>query len=319
MLIDFTKIKTSFPSPSGRIPVIRADSDDNSGERQVWDSVWGYVTVSQTISFNYEKESKYRTFGDVTINGVFTINAVLAESDPESGVVEPDASKDEERFNLIKARYETLRNMFSEAGKKSAPEDVSKYGTSEDERCVELPSSMLAVNPEDENGEGIPVYMKPVSLNISESQWPVMIKYTASLREIPHVPCKLTVNGHTIDRAVIRIQAKKPVLKTQEYMFSSSCDMFFSGWQSRKYSIQGTISGTVAEGKSVPVNAKKFINSIMSGKLEVSRKSRDSGDDVYVDGKLQSILPELFVDSSSVQVDHENDGKGVKVSFTARE
>lgn len=283
-MIDFSRIPENY-SPTS-YPVMDA-----------YDSIWGFITVKQDISFDYEESQySYESPTIVTINGTFTINA------ESSARTNPSSALDESRFNTIKSKYDYLRDMFINASKQAFPESIADFGTVNDARCIKLPDILRG-----KNGENI--YMRPFTLSISDTQWPNQISYTAVLKEVLQPACKISVSGYIINDAVIDIVARRPRVSLEKYFNANSGELYFSGWEPRKYKLSGDLSGIIPSGSIFHDSALGLANSLMTGRTGI--------DKILSDGTTVQIIGDLFVDSSDFSA--VKSGTGIAVNIEGKE
>ena len=287
MLVDFTKIVQHEVSNS--LPVLEVNSVN------VYDPLWGYYTAGQELSFSYNDSGySYNSEGTVNIDGTFTIGA--EESGDFSGMT------DEQKFGVLKQKYDTLSQTFITAAKSIPPSGLLNYGTADDHRCVALPSQLVDSNSNT-------VYMRPFSLNIIETQWPIKISYKAVLKEVKQPDCKLLINGGIIDDGTIVIVPRKPRLTVEKFAFSHGGEIFFSGWEPRSFGISGYVSETVAdEGSFINSAGVSMFNLLVGGSVDVS---------LLVGSDVQSLYSGLSVTNSDMEF--STDVKGYKISIGAKD
>ncbi|MCK9279266.1 MAG: hypothetical protein M0P71_01370 [Melioribacteraceae bacterium] len=283
-MIDFSKIPENYNPTS--FPVMEA-----------YDALWGFIIIKQDISFEYEESQySYDSPTTVTINGTFTVNAEL------NSIVTPNSAQDESRFNAMKNKYDTLRDLFINASKQLAPSSILEYGTVSDLRCIKLPDIFR-------DKDNYNIYMRPFSLNISDTQWPTQISYTAVLKEIQKPACKISVSGYIINDAVIDIVARRPRISTEKYFNANSGEIYFAGWEPRKYKVSGDLSGIIPSGCIFHDSALGLANSLMSGMVSI--------DKIISNGNFVRVISDLFVDSSDFSA--VKSGTGISVNIEGKE
>ena len=334
-LVDFKQIPLNMSLVDFKqIPLYEIDYDSNeppvltAGVEAGWPSgphtgiiynpLWGYFTFEQSLKFDYKKSNtNYVSNGVFTIKGVFTVNA---EFPPPSGNLDsgvppspedPSTGYDETRFRRLQINYDELRALFGNAARSEAPDDVSKYGTAEDQRCVPLPDPLRDKNTER-------VYARPVSLRIDETEWPNLISYTAVLEEPIVPPCKVTVEEMMINKGVIAITIEKPRIHIQNFSFANSAEIFFTGWNSPQYNVTGYLPEVPPSGALSTKNVTNMINNLMDGRVTVG-KAMNNFRGADPSGQIVSMFSDLFVDSSSVSVTPNETDQGTKISFNAKE
>ena len=315
-LVDFKKIplyEILYSDTEPPVFIKDIESGEGAGGSGIlYNELWGYFTFEQQIKFDYKNTNEhYISNGVFVINGVFTVNA---EYPPAPGNLDhnvpphpedPVTGHDEQRFRTLQAKYDALRDVFAEAARGTAPENLSDYATVNDDRCVPLPYPLR-------DKDNQPVYARPTSFRIEETQWPNLIKYSATLEE-PIVPaCKVTLDDILIDKGVITITVKRPRLKMQYYSFASSAEAYFSGWNSQEYNVTGYLHEVPPSGHMSTERMTAMINNLMDGRVNIGKQSFDG---------MQSdvMFPDLFTDSADVSVTPVNKEQGVKISLTAKE
>lgn len=298
-VIDFKKIPLYDVQTDG-VPVININPSGVA-----YNPTWGYVKVQQSMSFEYNAAGKYISNATFTIEGVFTINAESGEIVSPSGVYSGNVytDLDESSFNLLKAKYNALVSYFETAALSEPPVAFENYGTSLDQRLVELPSPLVDANNN-------PVYARPLSINVTETVWPSLISYTATLVEADVPTGKVVINGHMIDESTIQIKAKKPRLQFQNFAFANGEDIYFDGWETRSYTVNGVFPEIPPSGALATVEIKDFINDLMDGKVTIGKQIGSQYTDLYTN---------LFLDSSSVSIKKNPDGRGSDINLTAKE
>ena len=255
-----------------------------------YDTTWGYFSFAQSINLEYNQGGLYRAFGEFKLSGVLT---------PRSGTT------DEEKFNSVKTQYNALAALFTACGEHEAPDDLSLAGTSSDSRCVALPSPLL-------NSASGTVYAQPLSLDIEETQWPLLLRYSATLKEADSIKTEVVIDAVVLKNAVITIEAKAPRLTVQKYAFANSEELFFNGWTPRSYAINGVIptpSGFAAGSTLAVTNVKSMINNLMDGRVTVSLKTGAT---------TVAMLTDYFIEQSSINIEKTGSSEGFPVSLTAK-
>jgi hypothetical protein len=247
---------------------------------------WGYFTFSQSVEFRYNPDGMFEPLGTMSITGVF---------------IAPSGT-DEEKFNHVKAKYESLLSTLRTASEQSPPSNLYDYGTVNDTRGVALPSPLVS------EASGV-VYARPVSFDIDETRWPALLRYTATFNEIKAPIGKITVDDIEIEDAVITITAEKPRLSNAGYAFANAEEVFHSGWDKKMYAVAGSIHEVPPSGALSTNTISTFINSIMDGIVTIGEKNGDT---------ITSFYEDLFIDQSSVNIQQKPDGQGISVNISAR-
>lgn len=232
MIIDLRKIKKSLNPKNQTVPVMSE-----------YDPLWGFYTVTQNINYTYDESGKKGySIATVTINGCFTINA-------EKGKILRSQSEidKKENSNILFKKYLALRSLFVSKSKMIAPRYFAQYGTSQDKRCIALPSKL-------KNVSGGTVYMRPTGIGLTAERSPVILQYSATLEEVKNGPCRIVLSVENdvipLNNASIQINGRKPRISPLLYAFANGGNHVFNGYDNRKITIQGTVSGNNIESDS---------------------------------------------------------------------
>lgn len=197
-----------------------------------YDSLWGYYTFSQTVQYEYDDIGKSGlSYATITINGFFTKNSEY------NGELTTDT--DSEKHQKLLKKYNTLRGKLLECVSKTAPKNVGDIGTSNDGRCIELPSKLKNNN----NGK---IYAIPTSFALTESS-PEILRYVVTLVEPKKIPCKLAIGNDIIDNASLTIICRKPRVTYRSFAFADGAEAYVTGIDNRKYTLSGTINGSESD------------------------------------------------------------------------
>lgn len=292
-LVDFKELPLYSISPCGETPILTRDSQN------VYNNTWGYFTFQQDINFEYNPRGHYKTLATFTINGVFTANTSPPGAAP-SGVIYPSGYY-EAQFNALKEKYNYLADIFSTASASDPPPNLNDFGTAIDNRVVELPEPLRSTG-------GGTVYGRPVSLEVAETQWPSLIKYTAVLSEVAPPDAYLTIDDSALDDAVLTIKPKKPRIRIQKFPFANSEEIYFGGFDPRNYEVTGILPSSPAIGALATSDIQDLVENLMDGRCNIGKK---------IGNTITTIFPGLFIDQSSVTISKTPDGQGTQVSISA--
>ena len=210
--------------------IIAEQRDENFPAKTQYDSLWGYYTFSQTIKFEYDDAGvSGLSNATIVVNGFFTANS------EDLG----DETDDVKRDRLFD-KYKTLREKLLSCVNESRPSDINDIGTSNDKRCIELPSKLK------DNLSG-KIYAIPISFSTTEIS-PEILRYTATFSEPKTVACKLAIGEDIIDDAVVTIVCRRPRIAYRNFVFASGSEAYVSGIDNRKYSVSGSINGATQGG-----------------------------------------------------------------------
>lgn len=224
---------------------------DIEGRPTLYDPSWGYFVFGQSLSCEYNDAHAYRDTATFTIVGAFTPDA--------EGVSD---LTDEEAFMALVAKYEALELIFENAAKAADPEDYAAWGTADDPRCIELPPPLV-------DKLGGKVRGLPMSLSIEKTQFPVEIKYRATLREAKFPAAKLLVNGFIVDNGTISFVAARPNFSRHELPGCSGEVLQLRHY----YPVEASITGTLPlkeEGILVSELVKELTASLASSSVTLS-------------------------------------------------
>jgi hypothetical protein len=213
-----------------------------------YDSIWGFYTAKQGVTFNYdETRQSALSAADITINGKFTING-------ENGAFSQSdlSNSDSSDSDTLLEKYKTIRDMIIQCSNKAPPEEVYKYGTSEDQRCIQLPEKLI-------DNSSNRIWAIPTSFAMT-SLSPQMLEYSASFKEIAKSPCKIAVNNRIIHDASIVISCRKPRISFRNFAFANGGEAYFTGFDNRKYSISGNLSLEDSNSNSNAYSSLGFTN-----------------------------------------------------------
>lgn len=286
----------------GEYPTLSADKE-GGGTGVVYNSDWGYFTFSQSIDFKYSADGKYISSATFTINGVFTQNATSGEIVLPSGSYAFSDEESEVMFNKLKDKYNNLVDIMNFAAEAEPPVNIQDYWGANDDRVIGLPEPLF-------NSEGGVVYGRPSDLSIQETLWPHLISYKAVLKEPEIVPGKVTIDEHIIDGGVIVIKAKKPRIRTQNFAFANSSEIYFGGWDERSYTVNGSLPSTPPSGQFASSSIHDIVNDLMDGIVYIGRN---------VEGTYTEMFPNLYIENSGVNFSNNKDGRGTSVSVSATE
>lgn len=192
-----------------------------------YDNIWGFYTFSQIVSYNYnETTCSGLSSSQITINGVFTINAEF------NGEVPYDI-EDKDKCDILLSKYNKLRQYLLKTVNKTPPKNLHDIGTENDARCVKIPDKLL-----DNNGEYI--YAIPNSFSATDIS-PEALFYTVSLNEPEKTPCKLSIEGTIINDASLTIVCRKPRINYRTYAFASGSEAYVTGINNRNYILEGNV------------------------------------------------------------------------------
>lgn len=212
-----------MPVSISNIPA--CSNSNNIPVTKEYDSLWGFYTFSQTISYEYDEIGMSGlSSAIITINGYFTANA---EGLPNSN------SSDTSNCDSLLEKYSLLRQKLLSTINKSIPDNLSDIGTSTDRRCIELPCKL-------KDNSGNAVYAIPVSFSTTEIS-PQILRYTVQLKEPQKVPCKIKIEGKIINNAIISIVCRRPRIKYRTLAFASGSEAYVTGIDNRMYYISGSI------------------------------------------------------------------------------
>lgn len=212
-----------MPISISNIPA--SSNSDNMPVTEEYDSLWGFYTFSQTVSYEYDDIGlSGLSSAIITINGCFTRNAKGLSNSNCNDIISSNA--------LFK-KYYNLRKKLLSTVNKPCPNNLSDIGTQSDKRCVELPDKL-------KDNSGGKVYAIPVSFSTTEIS-PHILKYTVQLKEPQKVPCKIKIEGNIINNATISIVCRKPRIKYRTMAFSSGSEAYVTGLDNRTYYISGSI------------------------------------------------------------------------------
>lgn len=266
--------------------------------KSVYDSLWGFYTFSQTVSYNYDEIGLTGlSEAIITINGFFTINA---ENSNSKSVSDSDSAA----CNKLLSKYGVLRKYLLSTINKSTPANVSEIGTEKDKRCIKIPSRLV-----DNNNQAI--YAIPVSFATTEIS-PQILRYTVQLREPSKVSCKLNLNGRIINDATVSITCRRPRITYRTFAFASGSEAHITGIDNRRYSVSGDISepyytGNVVDFLIAPSNSYSTSGSSDSiSSFGISKSVVD-----FIDGIIKKDKGIVKIRSSS-----DSNSSGVSMMIT---
>lgn len=219
MPIDLSKlVETPFDQNNVNVPLMSE-----------YDATWGFYTIQQSVTFEYN-DTKISAISkaSVTLSGIFTING-----ENEEDVSGKDIS-DEDKFNALFAKYQSLRSLLVSKTMKSAPINFAYFGTAQDERCVVLPSKL-------KSSSGGRVYMIPTGISTANMISPNELAYTVTLVEAIKYPCKVSLGGRIIHDAVVTVVCRKPRITPRYYAFANGGEFYFTGRDNRKIKVEGLL------------------------------------------------------------------------------
>jgi len=207
MIVDIARIHQLFNDDvtstlNGTAAVGRTDDETHS---PLYDPLWGYFTFGQSINAEYQSDGwVYTDTAAFTIEGVFTADSVVGDV---------TAMSDDQVFVLMVAAYTTLENTFKAAATATAPASYTSWGTSLDPRCIVLPNPLCGT---DSSGNAQQIYALVDSVRVDKTQYPFLIRYTATLHEAKPPAYKLMVNSNLLDDAMVHIEFPRPELSRYE-------------------------------------------------------------------------------------------------------
>lgn len=221
--IDISKIETSLSPIDGNLPVLSE-----------YDVLWGFYLIDQKVAFSYN-ENKLSGYSraEVNILGKFTINGEIQND------LERESKTDEEKETFLFEKYLALRDSLIQKCNVPPPSKLSDYGTENDLRTIALPDKL-------KNSSGEIIYMIPTGISMSSCS-PSLLEYVVSLRECVKFPCKVSIDGDIIDDATVTIVCRKPRISSRYFAFSSGGEHYFSGFENRKYKVDGILNSMGGE------------------------------------------------------------------------
>lgn len=288
MIVDLIKIRKSRNPKDQKVPVM-----------SYYDPLWGFYTMTQSISYTYEDTGeKGFSVATVTINGIFTANA----HDGKIKYYFSDSETEKKySYNLL-SKYKTLRDLFVLKSTKQPPKDLKDYGTSADQRCICLPSRL-----KDQDSDS--VWMMPISIGLTAERSPVILNYTATLSEVKALPCKISIGSDSeiLEGARITVAGMRPRINPLLYAFANGGEHVFSGYDNRKVTVTGSIHGNYVDsnGNGVILGSMKLDKISENGILKIKvTKPNNSRTDIF----------DIYIDNSSVSFNKDKGNTSVTFS-----
>lgn len=257
---------------------ILAQTQEDIPALNQYNPLWGYYTFSQNINFDYGESRTGISKVEITINGKFILNSEIAiDSSIES-------KTDEEKCDILIAKYNTLRDIVLEKAKYAEPSDISSIGTSGDQRCIELPDKLL-------NNKGNVVYCIVNSLSIV-SLSPKILEYTCSLVEPETKPCKIKLESNIISNASLVINCRKPRLQYRTFFYTNGGEACCSGITNRVLKLDGIVkedTSNSSEDWNFSTSSELFDSIRQNGRYNLKIEKFNGEEDVFSELILNSI------------------------------
>jgi hypothetical protein len=259
-IVSFEAIKKVNPGEASEIAGISgAPVGPTTGHAErptLYDADWGYFKFGQSVGFTFDEDETYETAAEFTIEGAFTPEAEKA--------LHPDLddATEEEMFNALTARYAALKALLEAAKNATAPSDYAQWGTAADPRRILLPLPLV-----DKDGQRIATL--PTSLALQPGQYPRVVEYRATLKEIKLPAAKLVINGKIIDDAVVNVTCPHPILYRHSLVGCSGEVIQVGNYTVAEYDISGTTPNPVATDDLLTDDNKTLLKELGNNQLTV--------------------------------------------------
>lgn len=243
-----------------------------------YDSLWGYYTFSQNINFDYGESRTGVSKVDITINGKFILNSEISL---DSSI---ELKTDEEKCDILLAKYNALRDVIFEKAKYPSPSNLADIGTSNDKRCIELPDKLL-------NSKRERVYCIVNSLSIVSVN-PQMLEYTCSMTEPETKPCKIKLESNIISNASLTINCRKPRLQYRTFFYTNGGEACCSGITNRVLKLDGIVgeeSSNSSEEWNFNTSSELFDNIRQNGSYNLKIAKLNGEEDIFSELILNSV------------------------------